>query len=190
MAVLIIDNAEVIDGNFNKPLFKSLESISEIDVVQYRMTPDTDIIASYGGVVLSGVPTSYDMESIMDRHEYMRWLDDVDVPVLGICLGHQSIGTYYGAEVILGLEAEEGLNDIGVTEPDPIFDIMGDEFAAEALHWCSISIPEDFIPLARSETCLNQIMRHRSRPIYGVQFHPELLQATQPLLANFVQLAS
>ena len=159
-----------------------LHSSHDLAVVEYR---DVRLDASVNGIIISGVPLHYAFETVDKRQAHIRWLADTTIPVLGVCLGHQSIGSFFGVHIIRDREAEKGLRSMQILRDDPIFQNMSDGFAAITLHRASIPVPDDFVSLARSEQCANQIMRHRQRPIYGMQFHPELSPASEKLIGNF-----
>jgi GMP synthase-like glutamine amidotransferase len=90
MKILIINNTEPTDNNFNIPLFKSIARFAEIDIIGYQTLSSHYIDQGLiNGVVLSGVPLYYPAEVITDRAARLGWLKNSTVPVLGICLGHQ-----------------------------------------------------------------------------------------------------
>jgi len=153
-------------------------------------------LEGYGGVIISGQPIddpSYDPDKV--KQDY-SWIRKIQVPLLGICGGHQAIGLIFSARLIH--ESEGGVIDAYVDVPsDPIFhnlDTKLNSFMAGSYHRDSITLPEGFVQLAHTIHCPNSIMRHQTRKIYGTQFHPEnpynisgLRQAEQ-LLTNFEAL--
>lgn len=190
MKLLVIDTTEPKDKDFNKPLFRYLRNLCEFDVYSYRHTSkQLHDEQGYSGVIVTGVPIYYSLYSIYNRAEHLEWLTDLATPTLGICLGHQVLGHLYGAEIFLRGEEETGLKDIHLLEADPFLMDLPPMFNAETLHSASVSLPEDFIKLARSENCQNEIMRHKDKQMYGCQFHPEFLESSATLLRNFVTLA-
>lgn len=108
-------------------------------------------------------------------HVLLRQLTDTDVPILGICLGHQILADAFGGTVELGLEGEEGAFTIGLTEAgqaDPILSALPREFlAAESHHDVVTALPADAVLLASSELYPNQAFRLGCA--LGMQFHPE-----------------
>jgi len=117
---------------------------------------------------------------------------DAQKPLLGVCLGHQSIGQHFGGRVIQG-----GLMH-GKTSPvdhdgTGVFADLPSPFAATRYH--SLIVPEDGLPdcLTINARCPDgtiMAFRHESLPIHGVQFHPESIATEHghALLANFLQL--
>lgn len=113
-------------------------------------------------------------------------------PILGICLGHQSIGQAFGAEIVRAKYQMHGKTSPITHENQGIFRGMPNPFTATRYH--SLCIQRDSLPDCLEITAEalddNEIMgiRHRSLPIQGVQFHPEsiLTEDGKQLLANFL----
>jgi anthranilate synthase/aminodeoxychorismate synthase-like glutamine amidotransferase len=116
-----------------------------------------------------------------------------EIPILGVCLGHQCIGAVFGGEVVSALRLMHGKtspvrhNDAGV------FANLPDPFEATRYHSLIVrreSLPESLEVTA--ETAEGEVMglRHRDYPIHGVQFHPEsvLTPEGMALLKNFLAL--
>ena len=113
------------------------------------------------------------------------------VPILGVCLGHQSIGQAFGGRVIRAPtpvhgKAEEVLHDgTGLFEgaPAPLQAGRYHSLVVEAS-----SLPDDLIVTARTRQGIIMALRHRTLPVFGVQFHPEsiLTPDGQTLLGNFL----
>jgi anthranilate synthase/aminodeoxychorismate synthase-like glutamine amidotransferase len=117
-----------------------------------------------------------------------------DIPTLGVCLGHQCIGHVFGGEII---RAERLMH--GKTSPiwhtgDPLFAGLPNPFTATRYH--SLIIKRDTMPaeleiIAETRPELEVMgIRHRTLPIWGVQFHPEsiLTEHGKQILANFLKL--
>lgn len=185
MAILIVNNAEPEDVAFNQPLIETVSRLSDYKIAEYREVVLDNTIE---GIILSGVPLHYAFETVDDRQPHLAWLKHVTVPVLGICLGHQSIGVHYGQPILQDMEAEDDMVTLQVLRDDPLLQNMNGQMMVRAMHRASIPVPEEFVLLARTERCANQVMKHRDKPIYGMQFHPELSEQTRRLVANFVAI--
>ncbi len=134
-------------------------------------------------------------------------LRTVEVPVLGICGGHQLLAKVFGGEVApieklrsqigpgyAGCLREKGWIKISITRDDPLFLCLSQSIVVWENHCEEVKeVPADFVELARGSRCHVQAMRHRLKPIYGVQFHPEIESGRnkqgQTCLRNFVSLA-
>jgi len=116
------------------------------------------------------------------------------VPLLGVCLGHQAIGHAFGGNIIRAGKLMHGKTSRIRHDGKYLFKDMSNPFEATRYH--SLVIEEKTIPAcleitARSEDD-NEIMgvRHRTLPVWGVQFHPEsiLTKEGKKILANFLSL--
>jgi GMP synthase (glutamine-hydrolysing) len=115
-------------------------------------------------------------------------LQDLALPILGICFGHQVIAMLYGEEVVTGKE-DRSLRQLDILQDNPLFDGLSGDDAFQEDHTEEVALPEHFIHLASSSHCFNEAMMHRDLPVYGVQFHPESSgDAGRQLLKNFLSL--
>lgn len=120
--------------------------------------------------------------------EHFESLSAPAIPVLGICFGHQVIGLLHGAEVTMEKE-DRDLRKMEILQIEPLFTgLLADNLFKED-HTEVVSLPDNFIPLARSARCSNEAMMHATLPLYGVQFHPESSgNAGRQLIENFLTL--
>ena len=117
-----------------------------------------------------------------------------DLPILGVCLGHQAIGQAFGGDVIRAKHVMHGKTSPIAHEGKGIFAGLPNPFTATRYH--SLSVEKSTLPPVLEVTALTEdgeIMgfQHRSRPIHGVQFHPESIatEGGHAMLANFLKLA-
>jgi anthranilate synthase component II len=115
------------------------------------------------------------------------------VPLFGVCLGHQCIGHAFGAEVVVNYRMMHGKTSPIRHQGRELFEGMPNPFSATRYH--SLVIKRDTMPACleiTAETPEGEIMavRHRSLPIWGVQFHPEsiLTEQGRRILENFLRL--
>jgi anthranilate synthase component 2 len=113
-------------------------------------------------------------------------------PLLGVCLGHQSIGQYFGGRVIRAPELMHGKTSPIIHDGTGLFQGLPSPFTATRYH--SLVVPEEDMPadlLINARTPDGQVMgvRHASLPIHGVQFHPESIATEHghAMLANFMR---
>ena len=116
-----------------------------------------------------------------------------NLPLFGVCLGHQCIGHTFGAEVIVNYRMMHGKTSPIKHNGRDLFRGMPDPFAATRYH--SLVIKRDTVPDCleiTAETAEGEIMgvRHKTFPIWGVQFHPEsiLTENGRQILKNFLAL--
>lgn len=137
------------------------------------------------GVVLSGGPS---LEGAGETGLYAR---ESEVPVLGICLGHQAIAEAFGGEVGSGDRGGYAEVEVELARV-PLFEGLGDRTTVWASHADEVKeVPAGFEVVARSDVCEVEAMRHGERPVYGVQFHPEVHHTEEGprILKNFASLA-
>ena len=115
------------------------------------------------------------------------------IPILGVCLGHQSIGQVYGGKVIRAPRLMHGKTSPILHTGRNVFTGLPSPFEATRYH--SLVVERDTLPACleiTAETAEGEIMglAHRELPVYGVQFHPEsiLTQHGKQLLQNFIEL--
>jgi anthranilate synthase component 2 len=113
-------------------------------------------------------------------------------PLLGVCLGHQSIGQYFGGRVIRAPELMHGKTSPILHDGTGLFEGLPSPFTATRYH--SLVVPEEDMPaelVINARTPDGQVMgvRHASLPIHGVQFHPESIATEHghAMLANFMR---
>jgi len=117
-----------------------------------------------------------------------------DLPILGVCLGHQAIGQVFGGDVVRAKTLMHGKTSQIRHEGKGLFAGLPEGFTATRYH--SLSVARDSLPAALEITAWaddGEIMglQHRTRPVFGVQFHPESIatQGGHDLLGNFLDLA-
>lgn len=115
------------------------------------------------------------------------------IPVFGVCLGHQCIGHTFGAEVVVNHRMMHGKTSLIRHNGQDLFEGMPNPFAATRYH--SLVVKRDTLPACleiTAETEEGEIMglRHKTLPIWGVQFHPEsiLTENGRRILENFLKL--
>ena len=114
-------------------------------------------------------------------------------PILGVCLGHQSIGHYFGGHVVRAGRLMHGKTSPILHKDTDVFRGMPQGFAATRYH--SLLVERASLPACldvTAETAEGEIMglRHKELPIWGVQFHPESIatEGGMKLLENFLKL--
>lgn len=142
------------------------------------------------GIILSPGPKR--PKDAPECHLILREFQNT-IPILGVCLGHQTIAEAFGATVSKGARPMHGkLSDIH-HDGTGLFSGLPHTYRVTRYH--SLSVEEQSLPLqlrvnARSEDGVIMGIEHRAMPIYGVQFHPEavLTQYGHELLENFYRI--
>ena len=117
-----------------------------------------------------------------------------ELPLLGVCLGHQAIGTVYGGTVCRAKAPIHGKTSLVVHDGKGVFRGLSEPFEAGRYHSLVISnadVPADLEVAARTkDEGIIMGVRHRTHPVHGVQFHPEsvLTDEGRKILRNFLEL--
>ncbi|HRC62978.1 MAG: aminodeoxychorismate/anthranilate synthase component II [Dehalococcoidia bacterium] len=115
------------------------------------------------------------------------------VPLLGVCLGHQAIGQAFGADVVSAGEIMHGKTSMVTHDGKGVFAGLPNPFEAIRYHSLAIapdSVPEELEVSATSESGVIMGIRHRTMLVEGVQFHPEsiMTKVGHDLLRNFLEM--
>lgn len=139
--------------------------------------------SSHPMIVLGGIMGVHDAGSypfLVGEMRLLREAAQSGIPILGICLGGQMLAAALGGAVHPKSRGERGSTLLTLTPEgavDPLFAGIPNEFAALELHNDSFDLPPGALHLARSQACQYQAFRY-GRAAYGLQFHPEVDEAT------------
>jgi GMP synthase (glutamine-hydrolysing) len=155
-------------------------------IVRYD-TPAAEIAAlAPKGIILSGGPASV-YEPNAPRCDPALW--QLNIPILGICYGMQLLCQALGGVVEPVPTREYGRTPCQFLTSDPLLEGL----PAHSIVWMShgdqvVRVSEDFVSLASTPQCPIAAVRHRQRPIYGLQFHPEVAHTEhgRQILRNFL----
>jgi para-aminobenzoate synthetase component 2 len=190
--VLVVDNYD----SFVYTLNGYLQQLgAETDVVRNDAFAPADVaarIADYDAVLLSpgpGTPAAAGV-SIDVVHAAL----EADLPLLGVCLGHQAIAEAMGATVTHAEELMHGKTSQVSHDASVIYDGVPQPFTATRYHSLAVvdeTVPTDLEVTSRTDGGVIMGLQHRSAPVYGVQFHPEsvLTQGGYRMIGNWLGVA-
>ncbi|WP_165186932.1 anthranilate synthase component II [Caulobacter soli] len=187
--ILVIDNYD----SFTYNLVHYLNELGA-DTVVHR-NDDLSVQEALGlkpsAVLLSPGPKDPDQAGIC--LPLLRGAPD-DLAILGVCLGHQAIGQAYGGDVIRAKEVMHGKTSKIFHNDQGVFKGLPNPFIATRYHSLAVdktTLPDDLEITAWTEDGEIMGVQHKTRPVYGVQFHPESIatEGGHQLLANFLDLA-
>ncbi|WP_424019838.1 GMP synthase subunit A [Halorientalis pallida] len=176
---------DVVDnhGQFTHLEHRALRDLGvDVELID-NTTPPAEVDAD--GLVLSGGP---DIDDIGNCPDYL----DLDVPVLGICLGMQIIAAELGGRVDAGDYG--GYADVTVEitdDTDPLIGSLAPETRVWASHADEVKeVPEGFTRTAKSDVCGVEAMSDAERNLYGVQWHPEVshTEEGEAVFENFLEI--
>ncbi len=149
-------------------------------------------LASACGLVLSGGPASVLSD---DVPPFNQDLLSLDVPILGLCYGHQLISKYFQGQVSAKTSGEYGKTTLDIIADSPLFEgfQINQSLEVWASHQDSVSQPpKDFKVVAQTDDCSYAALAHQHKPIYTMQFHPEVSDTPQGhlMLENFAKLCN
>jgi GMP synthase (glutamine-hydrolysing) len=142
------------------------------------------------GIILSGGPASvYADDAPMPGPEVLELLRGGTPPVLGICYGMNVLNLAFGGEVDRAAHKEFGPADVRIVRMDPLLSIGGRSTRVWMSHGDRMArLGTDLETLASSDNSQYAAFRHHDRPVYGLQFHPEVTHSVdgREILRNFV----
>jgi GMP synthase (glutamine-hydrolysing) len=208
--ILLIDNT--IDGQGSSPreIRSALQQIEpDLRVVTepfQNISPEFVKTLKPSHIILSGQSHPWDQYSSESLAGIFYVIRTAPQPILGVCGGQQQMALAFGAPVDLiervapgegyeGAFRERGFSEVAVevATDSPIFAGLPKSITVWESHCDEVKeLPADFVCIATNEVSPIQAMQHASRPLFGVQFHPELFDDDHPhgqqILQNFLNL--
>lgn len=185
MHITVIDNYDSFVFN----LVRYLREIPGVELSVYRNDlSELKLLEKTDGILLSpgpGIPS--------EAGNLMRVIEEFHdkKPILGVCLGHQALGEFFGAEMKQEMKPVHGKpDDIFISDHSSIFLSLGKVETVGRYHsWSLEKLPDDLKCTAQTQDGTIMSFKHISRPIEGVQFHPEsiLTPNGRKMITNWVQ---
>ena len=189
--ILVIDNYD----SFTYNLVQYLGDLGADPIVRRNDAVTVDAVGALAprAVVLSPGPCT-PAEAGVTVPVVQRW--GASIPMLGVCLGHQAIGEAYGGRVVRAGRVMHGKTSALAHDGTGLFAGLPAPLTVMRYHSLIVapdSVPPELEVTARALDDATEIhaLRHRTHPVWGVQFHPEsvLTECGRELLANFLGLA-
>ena len=184
--IYVVDNG----GQWTHREWRTLRDLEvEAKIVPNTVSFDYLVKEDIGGLVLSGGTPRIGLEG--DLGNCGEILEKADFPILGICAGHQFMARYFGGKVKPSKIPEFGKIELTILKNDEIFDGVSEKSIVWESHNDEVTkVPLDFDILANSESCKVQAMKHKEKPFYGFQFHPEVehTEFGEQIFKNFVKI--
>ena len=184
----------ILIDNYDSFTFNVYHYLSELGakVKVYRndeVTPESILEKNPKAIIISPGPKTPNQAGIcLDLIKLNK-----DIPVLGICLGHQSIGQAYGGLVIQADEIKHGKIDEIKHFGNVLFEDINETFEATRYHSLIIekkSLPKDLEIIAETKNKIIMGIAHKNKKIFGLQFHPESIgtESGKIILKNFLNI--
>lgn len=173
-------------GQFNHLILRTLRDMDIATTMISNATPPTEVARGCRGIILGGGPT-------LDRAGAAPAYLDLDLPVLGICLGLHIMATARGGAVRRGASGGFGAVEVEILEQNNLLRGYPDRIHVWASHADEVSVvPEGFVRLAESAICGVEAMASPDERLYGVQWHPEVSHTVNGRLIfeNFDRICS
>jgi anthranilate synthase component 2 len=187
--ILVIDNYDSFTYNL-------VHYLNELGAETHVVRNDAVTVREALGMQPQGVLLSPGPKTPNEAGICLALLDaaPAELPIFGVCLGHQAIGQAYGGAVIHAKALMHGKTSAIHHDGKGVFAGLKNPFTATRYH--SLSVRKEDLPAALEVTAWTEdgeIMgvQHRTRPVFGVQFHPESIatECGYELLANFLEIA-
>jgi GMP synthase (glutamine-hydrolysing) len=183
--IYVIDNG----GQWTHREWRTLRDLD----VETKIVPNTSSfieIENIDGLVLSGGAPRVGVESELGN--CAEFLEKASYPVLGICAGHQYMARFFGGKASPADEPEFGKVELRIIkEGFELFNGVPEKSIVWLSHNDEVSkLPESFERYAESASCKVQAMKHKNKPFYGLQFHPEVehTEFGELIFQNFVKI--
>ncbi|GLZ09413.1 aminodeoxychorismate synthase, component I [Actinomadura sp. NBRC 104412] len=189
MRTLVIDNYD----SFTHNLVQYVAMAGGEPTVVRNDDPawDPGSLRGFDNVVISPGPGRPDREA--DFGICAEVIEHARVPLLGVCLGHQGICHRFGARVVPAPEVRHGRPSLVEHSGDALFRGVPSPFSAVRYHSLTVEgLPPVLEPIAWADDGVLMGVRHRERPMWGVQFHPESVRTEhgQRIIGNFMELTA
>jgi GMP synthase (glutamine-hydrolysing) len=184
MRVLVVN----LGGQWTHRIWRRLNYLGCDSAIIPHTTP-LKKIENADGLVLSGGAMRIGSGGELTVGKVKQYLDGFDQPVLGLCAGHQFIAMHFGGKSQPAKKPEYGHVEIEVIEENDLFKEVPKKFTAWTSHNDEVTSAPGFKVLAKSKDCKNQAMKHEKKPLYGIQFHPEVEHTPQgeTIFKNFIK---
>jgi GMP synthase-like glutamine amidotransferase len=192
---------------------KTIEDISQdACLILHYSQVNLDVLAKIQpwAICHSGGVTDYDDYDVLQAPNYLQVVREFPVAQIGFCGGHQILANIFGSSLgpmrrlrpdepdhdpySAGYFKEWGVYPVQIVSSDALFQGCGDSIHVHEYHYWEVKeLAEDLVLLASTAGCRVQAFRHREKPVYGTQFHPEKTNDTYRdgarVLENFFKLA-
>lgn len=185
MKIYVVDNG----GQWTHREWRVLRDLE----VETKIVPNTtpfDELRDVDALILSGGSPSVALEADAMGNNGI-YLDEAEFPIFGICAGMQFLSEHFGGQLGPADEPEFSSVELHIDDHEGLFRNIPDDITVWASHNDEVKVPpKGFKVTASSPSCKVEAVRCLDRPIYGVQFHPEVehTQYGEEMFRNFIEI--
>lgn len=190
MRTLIIDNYDSFTYNLAQ-LVGEISGVDPLVIFNNASNIDEILLEEFSAIILSPGPGQADREA--DFGICKKVVENSRLPILGVCLGHQGIAHIFGGALDYAPSPMHGRLSAIHHDGGEMFEGITSPFNAVRYHSFIVrDLPQELEATARTDDGLIMAFRHRTRPIWGVQFHPESVETQYGdlLIRNFLAAAT
>lgn len=178
-------------GQYNHLIMRTVQDLGEeSELVPLSIMLKELIEQEFDGVIMGGGPQRVDSEQ--DKlGDLANIIKNAPFPVFALCVAHQLAAPVFGGKSGPAKQPEFGMIEVFVDHEHEILKGTKPSFKTVQSHNDEIlQLPDVFEVLAHSEKCKYQVIQHKSRPIFGAQFHAETMQGEKDeiIFQNFVRI--
>jgi len=184
--IYVVDNG----GQWTHREWRTLRDLEvETKIVPNTSSFDELLKQDINGLVLSGGAPRIGLQDNLGNID--EYLQKASFPIIGICAGHQYMARFFGGKAEPSEKPEFGKVELIISKKDELFDGVPKKSVVWESHNDEVTrLPKEFELLASSENCKVQAMKHKNKPFYGLQFHPEVEHTVfgEQIFKNFVKI--
>ena len=189
--ILVVDNYDSFVYTLNGYLHQLGATTDVIRNDEVSLEDVSELVGEYDGILVSpgpGAPADAGISIAIVKEALAQ-----NVPLLGVCLGHQAIAEAFGATVAHADELMHGKTSQVTHDESTLFVGVPEEFQATRYHSLAVvddTVPPELVVTARTRGGVIMGLNHQSAPVYGVQFHPEsvLTEGGYTMLGNWLEV--
>lgn len=187
VSIYVIDNG----GQWTHREWRMLKYLDATTKIVPNTTSWKELVEEgVDGVILSGGAPRIGLENKLGKcNEYLK---HANIPILGICAGHQFMARFFGGDAKPSKIPEFGKITLTLLdEENPLFTKVPKESIVWESHNDEITVlPDSMKNLAKSDNCEYQAIMHKEKPFFGLQFHPEVnnTEYGEQIFTNFINI--